>query len=342
MLYFDVTKSARQSHRSGLTRTSACLRRALRAEVSTNLVEVAWQTRRRLFVDAATREPVRPAGGDWLVTPELFSEAERPGFTEWLGNRACRFAALYYDSIPLKHPEWTWSHSVSRHPHYLRLLAEADRALAISETSARELHDYWSWCGVRGPEPVAIPLGADGHGRARVAGRDGPVSEASIVLTGIIEPRKNQTALLDAAVRLWAEGVEFSVTLVGRVNPEFGRAIGRRIRALEAADDDALAEVLARARFAVLPSLAEGCGLPVLEALWSGLPVLCSDLPAHRESARGGGCELFALEESDSLVRGLHRLLTDDVLLARLASEARTRELPVWRDTARALLGALG
>jgi glycosyltransferase involved in cell wall biosynthesis len=51
--------------------------------------------------------------------------------------------------------------------------------------------------------------------------------------------------------------------------------------------DAELAELLSGARALIAPSCAEGFGLPVLEALAMGVPVLCSDLPAHRESGLG-------------------------------------------------------
>lgn len=351
MLYFDVTKAGGYRHHSGLSRVSRRLRAALGAAAPGGVIDVAWHARKRTFVEVARRRPVAPAAGDWLLTPELFSEAERPGLAAWLQARPCRTAAIYNDAIPLRFPEFTWPHSVARHPYYLKLLASFDRVLAISGASARELAAYWSWLGVRGPEPVAIVLGADGLGRARAEADPRRAQNRSIVMLGIVEPRKNQGALLDAAEALWAEGASFSVAIAGRVNPHFGkpaiarvrqlRRAGRAVEHLDAPDDQAVTGLLAGARFLVLPSLAEGCGLPVLESLWAGVPVLCSDVPSMLESAAGGGCVVVPAGDTPALAAAMRELLASDARIAELASIAAARPLPTWADTARDVVAAL-
>jgi len=83
--------------------------------------------------------------------------------------------------------------------------------------------------------------------------------------------------------------------------------------------------------------VAEGCGLPLLESLWAGVPCVCSDLPVLRENADGGGCLTAAVSDRAAWSEALRRVLTDDALVARLAGEARSRPLPTWAGTAAAL-----
>ncbi len=352
MLLFDVTKAAAQGHQSGLVRTSRCLRDQLAASSAGGIRLVAWHPRRETFADVSTRRNISAGAGDWLVTPELFSEEERPGFTRWLKTAGCGTAAVYHDAIPLRFPEFTWPKSVCRHPHYMKLLASFGVVFANSRASAIELRDYWRWMGVARPDPVTIPFGADGQGAPRITRDPGRAGERMVAMLGILEPRKNQEAVLDAAERLWAEGVEFTLTIAGRVNPHFGRPIARRIRELRRAgrplnyeerlDDAGVARVFAQSRFTLLPSLAEGCGLPALESLWSGVPVLCSDLPALAETAAGGGCRMTRAGDGDALRAAMRELLADGGSIARLTGEAVTRPLPTWADTAAAVLSALG
>lgn len=352
ILWFDTTKAGAQTHRSGLTRVSGRLREELACELGQNLRTAQWHARKRQWCDADTRTPIVLGEGDWLLTPELFSEEERPGIGAWLEANGARAAAIFHDAIPLRLPEITWPQSVARHPDYMRLLAGFGKVFAVSAASARELSEYWTWTGRVACSPVQpFTLGADARGEPRAAPTPERSRLKSVVMIGIVEPRKNQDAVLDAVEALAREGLDADVSFVGRTNPHFGREIVRRIKDLarvgrqvryhESLDDRGVAALVAAARFSVLPSRAEGCGLPVLESLWAGLPVLATALPSIEESARGGGCLLVPPSDPDALLEGMRRMLTDDDLVARLQREACTRALPRWCDTARTLLAGL-
>jgi glycosyltransferase involved in cell wall biosynthesis len=327
MIYFDTTKAAQSGHRSGLMRVSA--------QLAATLGDAATAVRWPAWTQEARKE-------DWFLTSELFSEEERPGLGEFLAARSCRAAAIFHDAIPLKHPQITWPQSVARHPGYMKLLARFDRVWAVSAASRAELMEFWKWQGVESPPPVEVlALGADFNSGARVTHRAAPATDMpSLLCVGILEPRKNQTLLLDVAEELWAAGRRFELHLVGRVNPHFGQPILARIRALakrfsglhflEAASDADVAQLYGQARVTLFPTLAEGCGLPLLESLWMGVPCICSDLPVLRENADGGGCVPVAVNDRAAWLEVLRRVLTDEALLERLTKEAMTRALPTW------------
>lgn len=338
MIYFDVTKTQGVRHRSGLARMSLRL-----------CEELGGAAQARPWTEV--RE--RATAADWFVTGELFSEAERPGFGEFLASRRCRTAAIFADAIPLKHPRITWPHSVARHPGYMKMLAQFDRVWAISEASRSELVDYWRWLDLAPTPPVAVlPLGADLDRTPRRTQAD----EAAPVLprllcVGILEPRKNQLFLLEVCEELWRSGLRFELHLVGRVNPHFGGPVLGRIKSLrsqepglryhEAAPDAELRRLYGLARATVCPTIAEGCGLPLLESLWHGVPCICSDLPVLRENADGGGCVPVRLNDRGAWIEALRRVLTDDAAHAQLAAEARARRLPTWAEAARILRDGL-
>lgn len=336
MIWFDVTKAAGARHKSGLNRLSA----RLKDELGPDARPAAW---------SEVRAAAQP--DDWFVTCELFSEAERPGFREFIRSRRCRTAAIFADAIPLKHPHITWPQSVARHPDYLKQLAHFERVWAISAASRHELVDYWRWLRLEAVPPVAVlPLGADLDRTPRAPER-GPAARPSLVCVGILEPRKNQLFLLDVCEALWSEGLAFELHLVGRVNPHFGAPVVARIKALrkrfrglhyhEAAGDAGLARLYATVTATVCPTIAEGCGLPLLESLWHGVPCVCSDLPVLRENADGGGCLPVALNDRAAWIDALRRVLTDATLTARLGAEAATRPLPTWAGAARILRDGL-
>lgn len=344
MIFFDVTKTGAAGHRSGLTRVSA----RLVAELGPAARKVSW--REEGLVDENGLEIV-PDANDWFFTSELFSEAERSGFAAFLERRPCRLAALFHDAIPLKHPHITWPQSVARHPGYMKTLARFDRVWAVSQASRRELTDFWSWQGVDSPPAVEVlALGADFTAAPRFT--SAPAAAArGLLCVGIVEPRKNQEFLIDVAEELWRDGLEFELHLVGRVNPHFGPPIVARVETLRrtfpglhhhvAASDAELLRLYAGTRATVFPTIAEGCGLPLLESLWRGIPCICSDLPVLRENADGGGCVAVPVNDRAAWNAELTRVLTDDAVHARLSREAVTRPLPTWAGAAQVLREAL-
>jgi glycosyltransferase involved in cell wall biosynthesis len=349
MIYFDVTKAGRTGHRSGLQRVSARLRESLGPAATA----VTWDGKRRGF---------RTGGGaditadDWLLTGEIFAEDERPGFGDFLRSGRIRTAAIFHDAIPLRFPHITWPQSVARHPGYLKLLASFDRVWVVSEASRVELTGFWRWQGLEKTPPVEVlALGADFNGAPRITpplNQAAPALPPVLLSVGILEPRKNQLLLLEVCEDLWNEGRRFELHLVGRVNPHFGRPTVDRIKVLQrkrsqlhhhpAAGDDELARLYAVARASVFPTLAEGCGLPLLESLWQGVPCVCSDLPVLRENAGGGGCLPVAGGERAAWTDALRRILADEALHARLTREAGSRPLPTWAAAAVALRATLG
>jgi glycosyltransferase involved in cell wall biosynthesis len=336
MIYFDVTKTAGSRHASGLVRVT----QRLRTELGTTVTPVSWSTwNRHLQRD------------DWFLTAELFSEVERPGFSTFLAERRGRTAAVFHDAIPLQFPHITWPQSVARQPVYMKLLGQFDHVFSVSHESCRALEGFWRWQGVTPRASLEVlTLGSDFDGADRGASESSSRLK-SLVCVGIIEPRKNQDLLLDVAAALWDQGLDFELHVVGRVNPHFGRPIVKRMKTLarrhrglrfhEAPTDAVVAKLIRNARALVFPTIAEGCGLPLLEALWRGVPVVCSDLPVLRENTVAGGCLALPVNDRAAWIDGVRRILTDDTCRTRLAAEAASRPLPTWRACADAILAAL-
>lgn len=336
MIFFDATKAAASGHRSGLMRVSA----RLREELGAAAVPVDWK-----------RWDRRAQPTDWFLTPELFCEAERPGFRDFLRARPCRLAAIFHDAIPLRWPHITWPQSVSRHADYIKMLADFDRVFAVSAESRRDLLGFWQWQGVTPRAEVdVLALGADFSPVPRVTTR-AAAAAASLVCVGILEPRKNQAFLLDVCEALWREGQVFDLHIVGRVNPHFGAPVVAKLKTLRkrwpglryhaAAGDDTVAQLYAEANASVFPTIAEGCGLPLLESLWQGVPCVCSDLPVLRENADAGGCVTAPVNDAAAWITILRRVLTDNAWLAELTAKAQARPLPTWAETANAIRAAM-
>lgn len=349
MIYYDTTKMGSARHRSGLMRLSS----RIREELGGSVTEVVWDGSQQRFAMRDNSGEVGFSPTDWLLTVELFCEAERPGFRAFLANPPCQLAAMFHDAIPVRWPHITWPQSVQRHPEYMKMLASFDRTWAISSATRKDFTEFWRWQGVTPKsQPEVIELGADFDGSNRVQ-RDAvmPRERPVLLCVGIVEPRKNQGFLLEVVESLWGAGLDFELHVVGRVNPHFGKPIAARMAALQQreprfrfhaqAGDRELGRLYARARAVVFPTIAEGCGLPLLEALWRGVPCVCSDLPVLRENSDGGGCLVAKVNDAADWSAKLRTGLTDVTECRRLQQEAMARPLPRWTNTAQTLRDAL-
>ncbi len=330
MIYFDVTKSGKARHASGLMRVNRRFAEELRGAIK----PVVW----------GQWDPREAGPEDWYFTTEVFDVEKRPGFAEFLHQPPCRLAALFADAIPLQHPRITWPHAVARHPQYLQALSQFEHVFAISAAVKKDLLGFWRWQGNATSTRVSVlTLGADFDGSDRWPRRDA-VPGPALLCVGIVEPRKNQSFLLEVAESLWAEGLPFELHIVGRINPHYGRPIATQIQQLsrrrpqlkfhEAASDERFSRLLENTRAVVFPTIAEGCGLPVLESLWRGLPCVCSDLPVLRENTADGGCLILPVNDPVAWREGLRQILQEDAVWRQLAASAATRTLPTWRESA--------
>lgn len=355
---WDVTNACAARYHSGLLRVARQLGRAFQQLLGPDFTWVAWDRRRRTFLSAANQAfpdlrfetPYQPSNESFFVTSELFSEKERPGFSEWLKRNPGKSAAIVHDLIPIRHPDITWPKSVRRHPRYLSLLPAFDCIATVSEDTLADLRLYAREHALDLPQAHSFPLGVE-PARFHPAAAPPPSPPLRLLQVGILEPRKNQELLLNALESLWSGDLPVEVTFIGRVNPHFGKPVLRRMRRLARrghplhyagpTGDDDLFSQYREAHLTVLPSLAEGAGLPLLESLAHGTPVLASDLPAFREYGSGRGCRFFPSGSAPGLESRIRRFLEQPVEFDALYAKLHPSALPTWNDSARALYAIL-
>jgi alpha-1,3-rhamnosyl/mannosyltransferase len=213
--------------------------------------------------------------------------------------------ATLYDAIPLRHPEWG-NQRLRRVKNWLLRAAarNADRVITISHAVREEVVAEF---GVESRRVHVVYPGVDEQwfdapedtDASRLAATG--VSGDYLLYVGTLQPRKNVACLLEAYDRLPAPlrgshplvvvgkygwGVEALRDELVRRRAESGtsdRSPGGRVIWLEYVPLDILRLLYRNARAFVFPSLAEGFGLPVVEALASGVPVATLDLPVMRE-----------------------------------------------------------
>lgn len=168
-----------------------------------------------------------------------------------------------------------------------------------------------------------------------------------LLFIGTIEPRKNLRRLisawrlLDPAVR--GDTQLLIVGATGWMIDELTKSISDSdsVQFRGHVSDEALGQLMMNAKSFIYPSLYEGFGLPVLEAMAAGIPVLTSDIGATREIAQGASILIDPMNEAD-IKAGLIRLLQEPELLEHLSvlGKARAAEFS-WRRTGRATLDAI-
>jgi glycosyltransferase involved in cell wall biosynthesis len=156
---------------------------------------------------------------------------------------------------------------------------------------------------------------------------------------GSHEPRKNHLHLLLAAELRWRRGDDFVLVMVGGNSwdtirfdsmVERLRAAGRDIITLSNADDAVVWSLYRIARFSVFCSLNEGFGLPVVESLASGTPVVTSNFGSMRELGEGYGAVLADPRDTNSMASAMDLLMNNQTEYDRLRAETSTLPPRSW------------
>lgn len=298
-------------------------RAALRRTVS-----MAWRLRGASLVGGQSlRDALRRGDGPPLYLLVSHQKLDRQRAIARLKSAiGARFVCLIHDLIPLECPELTRAGQPRRHRRRVATVAAlADAVIVNSAATRKALTPHLGY----GPPPIAVaPLGVNTRNDAPSEATGAPY----FIAIGTIEKRKNLGLLLD----VWRQFGDRKppiprLILVGRRGLGGGR-IAARSRSLNGLvteptgmSDGETARLLRGARALLHPSLAEGFGLPVAEALSLGVPVLCSDLPALRES--GGGVPEYLDPLDPAAWRRTVLDYTDDT--ARRA--AQLERLAAWR-----------
>jgi alpha-1,2-rhamnosyltransferase len=239
-------------------------------------------------------------------------------------RRGCRVGAVMYDLLPVEYPQFFKGPFSDVFTDWLdNLIDHSEFMLSISESVRASLEAYV--CSSRPPGVAArkrfqsFRLGADVPRSSSLAdvrpalrrlfGEDR--GQAPYLAVGTIEPRKNHQYLLDAFELLWRRCPAAQLCIVGGVGWECRDVLDRMANHPQAQNslfvfhdlsDNELAFCYERAKALVAPSIAEGFGLPIVEAIGYGLPAIASDIPVHREVG-GHNCRYFDLRSPESLAK---------------------------------------
>ena len=244
--------------------------------------------------------------------------------------------AIAYDFQELSHPGFFDARERSRRRAFRADLLRADRVVAISSATKKDALERANLTADRVTVlppvvgPARTPLAT--AEQERLLGSLGLSAGSYAVYPANYWPHKNHERLLDAFARARASRPEMTLVLCGALDAARERlatairdeALAGAVRALPYLSDDAVTALLSGARFLVFPSLFEGFGIPVLEAMALGTPVACSDLPVLREVA-GEDALYFNPEDEISIADALELLWRGGHTREALAEGGRSR-----------------
>ena len=280
--------------------------------------------------------PPGVAPGDLLWTPH---------FNVPLRSRVA-LAVTLHDLLPLTMPEFAGRGRALPVRAWLRAIAARARTVMCVSNFTRG--EALRFCRIDPARVVVTPNGVD---RAWVSAGAAamPESAPTMIYVGMLKPHKNVARLLRAFASV-RDRIAHRLVLVARISDirnidrealSLARAHSDRVELVEGLAFEALVARVKSAQFAVQPSLHEGFGLPALEAMAAGTPVLAGRAGALPEVC--GNAALYCDPESvDDIARGILELANDAALRGRLAAAGRARaSLFSWDACATATTEAL-
>ncbi|WP_095203854.1 glycosyltransferase [Mesorhizobium carmichaelinearum] len=276
----------------------------------------------------------------YVLIPELFWDHARCAFyKKRIERHPSRSFAIVYDLFPWMHPRDFGITDRTPFEPYFNLVF----SMAYTAHISQETKEAYEIAGrLRRPWPLPIlHLGADG---LSVEKQTFHPSRKTFVCLGSIEARKRQSDVLMAFEGLWDEGVEVDLVFVGKLVDHGNASLGPAIEAAKerypqfshypAASDEQLAQILSTARATILASTLEGYGIPPVESLYAGIPVIVSDVMPSTRRLQPLGQIRIEPKRPDRIAAAARKMLDNDEA-RRLWTEAASISLPTWRDTAR-------
>ena len=256
-------------------------------------------------------------------------------------------AAVVHDLVPVRFPEYAtfWTRRM-----HLAKVADVKRADVVFCNSAATARDVETLLGIeRSRIRVARPGVADLFRDARANG-SGPAGGRPYVLSiATVEPRKNLPALLEAFAILRRSHGDLALVLVGgdwsdrRRVDETARSLGLGDALVRTGyvPRERLASILAGARAFCFPSLFEGFGMPVAEALAAGVPVVASAHPSLDEACGPAALRVPATEP-EAIAEALERAAFDEREREERAFAGRRHASELtWEACAHAIVSGL-
>ena len=301
-----------------------------------------------------TEQHVQPGPCDTiLMLDSSWSfHAEHRHFMNSARLQGASVVTCLYDLVPIRLPATCHPVMPGIFAEWLRAALEISNGfLCISRAVADELIELLQ--AINYPRPLKIgywQLGADFDQAPERLRHVAPRRNArpSFLMVGTIEPRKGHALVLNAFERLWGEGRDIELKVVGR--PGWGAShvierlrrhpeLGGRLIWYDDADDALLVHIYRQCDALIAASFGEGFGLPLVEAGHFGKPIIASDLPVFHEVTQAAvSARFFKTGSVEALADAVRASVTYDVGKPYNAAEGQeARQWPTWDESAQQL-----
>ncbi len=283
-------------------------------------------------------EPTDVSASDTVLVPEVFDNAERLAYFRKVPDRELeRYRFLVYDLLPMTHPEYFPTDAPPRLHSYFQLVKRARRCGFISEYTRDTYYGRLRRTNARGG--IVLPLGSDSLGPRP----DWPALNRPLTFSvlGTIEPRKNHELILEAFEPLLRqiEGLNLSfIGAMGWVDPAFAHRIHTLASDKNSGllfhptrSDGAIRSYIEQSRATIYVSSAEGYGLPPVESLWLGTPVIASTTIPSLQNLGSAGIHYIDPLNVLNLRRAVLAFLEDDYANQK-TEETMRLNLPTWKS----------
>lgn len=255
----------------------------------------------------------------------------------------CPVVTVVHDVSFLEHPEWFSPLERLWMPRLIpKTMRQASAVITVSAFSKSEI------VRLTGTAPSKVAVAHDGVDPVFRTPAPSPEAAPYFLAVGNVTPRKDLPVAISSYGRARTSRSDFPALLIAGQD-SYGASethrtaarVGPSVRFLGYVDDGTLAGLMQHAVAVLYPSRYEGFGLPVVEAMAAGAPVIASDIPVMREVA-GDAAALVPLDDAEAWVDALRRLADDAGHRGQRIAAGKERAAAfTWGRCAREVLGTI-
>jgi glycosyltransferase involved in cell wall biosynthesis len=292
--------------------------------------------------------PSEAPENSWLMSNEMpprLGPGVNGELLEFAKLNELKTAVTFFDAIPFIFPNLYPAGLADLHYSYMEQLAAWDLIFPISIQSAKDMFDILpeSICSEQDLNKKLIPIPLPSEFPSAKRNLDSPVSlnaRPFILVISTFEQRKNHISLLKAtAIAQRSLPFGFDLILVGHPLEasvvrlvDMYKEILPSMKVVHDASDNQIKDWFDRADFTIFPSVEEGFGLPIVESLWHGKPVICDNQRAIDEIAKGGGCLQIDVLNIEQFAEAIVTLATDFDVYRSKCKEIEHRTFRTWEN----------
>ncbi len=274
-------------------------------------------------INLLCKKRIDPKPGDIFVTLDNFLMSVFPEHINKLKGLGLKIGSMQHDLIPVRFGQFYPTEDIiSFKSHLENSLRLSDICITVSDYVKSDLERYINE-NINNIKDINKNIKIDSykHGYNIFTSKQDVQTpnttlnqiflKPTYIIVSTIEPRKNHSYLLDAFEKIWGSNIKANLLIIGKIGWMVDDLIkrikehkqyGKQLFMMNNVSDSELLYCYKNAKALITPSVTEGFGLPIIEALSQKTPVLASDIPVFREVG-GDFCSYFSLSSPEQLAK---------------------------------------